>query len=288
MPSLRPALCFVFGAGLGACGWLLLGAASKPASAAVPAQPDAGDQVPPANHAALAQTDAASAESKGGSASAVSPAKPDQRLHLWEALALRGGATGNLGKWVMPPGLTKAYKFLAADPDAPLNPEFAAFFDLSAEEQARVQTLLRDTLLQQREMDRAHIRPHESKFRIKQAIEIPGYSADSAILRQTYEAGMRSVLGEARYQVYRDWAGDSFKNEFPGLAGMTREYHFIPSDDDSPMQLVFASRPEGAPWTGMHSTFALTDLKKAEADSGLPLSRYFDPRPKAAAGKEAP
>lgn len=284
MRPLRPVLCFLLGAGFGASGWILFGTASNSAATAVSGRPGAEKAAPAAGHAGDAN--AALIASDRSSSPASSPAKPDQRLHLWEALALRGAPTGNLGKWIAPPGLTTADEFYAADPDAPLNPDFAAFFDLTAEEQARVQTLLRATLLQQREMDRAHIRPLESKFRIKQAIKIPGYSAESAILRQTYEAGMRATLGEARYQVYRNWADESCRNEFPGLAGMTREYHFIPAKADSQMQLVFSSRPEGAAWDGAHSTFILTDLKKAEADSGLPLSRYFNADPKPASGKD--
>lgn len=277
MASPRFPLLFAVGLALGAFGWHLVG---RPYSALPSGEAqETPSSISPSPRATTASGEAqASVASDASRSLATANVAPEAGLRLWEALALRGAPSGNAGKWITPPKLTASYgDFGTAAPDSPISPEFVEFFDLTPGEQNRLQTLLRATLQAQHEMDVARIRSIESRFRIKQAIEIPAYAETSAPLRQSYETELRAILGEGRFQVYRDWAGDTFKQDFPGLAGMNRQYHFIPPDDPATAhyQVVSVAYPAGTEWTGHHATYVFKSLAEAEEKALLPLSRYF-------------
>lgn len=272
--SPRPALVFIVGLASG----LLAGRAvlpkfspaSAPASFTVTGPTPAG-----ATDADRSTSDLSSPRPRAVRASPGGPMAGG--YHLWETLALRGAPSGNEAKWFKIPDMTGQEGYDAASPDAPLNSAFVQFFDLTPEERDRVQTLLQTTLRRQHEMDVARIERIESKFRLKDAIAIPAYPGESAALRQSFEGDLRAILGDSRNRVYRDWAANTFRGDFPGLAGVRREYHFIPprKGDDPGVQIVTVKIAPGETWTGMHSTgYYQTPLEALERIR-LPLGSYF-------------
>lgn len=273
MPRPHPFVFFALGAAVGAFGWLTL--------APLPRSASSGASPAPAGPDSLAAAHAASSEthSQGNTTTIGSAATAEPALHLWEALALRGAPKDNETRWFKLPDMTGLEGYGSATADAPINPAFAAFFNLTPEESDRAQALLQSTLRLQHEMDVARIERIESKFRIKTAIGIPDYSTESALLRQTFDGGLRAILGDTRHRVYQDWAAKPFRDDFPGLAGVRREYHIIPARADDPpgsVQVVTVKLAPGKAWTGGGSfTTGFTTIAEAESATQLPLARYL-------------
>ena len=277
MPRSHPVVLFALGTAAGAIGWLLVTAVppakprrSAPASS-IPATADAS------RSGTIAPETSANPASAEPSVVAVSASAP--ALRLWEALALRGAPVGDETKWFPLPDMTGKEGYGSGSPDEPLNPAFVAFFALTPEESDRVQSLLQSTLRLQNQMDLAHVKRIESRFRIKTAIAIPDYSAESAAVRQGFDGGLREILGDARHRVYQDWGAKTFRDDFPGLAGVRREYHLIQSrDPEAPpgqLEVVTVKIAPGQDYKGGSYTTGYATVAAAEKAVQLPLSRYL-------------
>lgn len=210
----------------------------------------------------------------------------------WEMLSRLAPPRGKPDRWIKLPVLRAKGP---PPPEHSLNPEFAEFFGLGPEEQARIESALDATIAQQSDLDLAHtdlipIRPTDGFLsEYEQAFAIGPYPEEGARLHDGLNRSLREVMGEDRMAVYNLWAQGSLLADWQGVGLSERTIHVKRQNAGTQWERIDVNYSAKAPGGDYQQFNSMGNtLTEAEQQTNFPLGRWLEKHPLGAASAKVP